>query len=104
MVVVIDSSVPRRVARFQPVWRKCMTTTIRLVRTIVPIGLYETNTIGLYHHSYASRLKLSLHENYHIPADFVVNQRPSENESDSNRDLLGLGDVSTTFFPCIRSK
>jgi len=25
-----------------------MTTTIRLVRTIVLIGLYETNTIGLY--------------------------------------------------------
>src|SRR5215471_16708979 len=46
MVVVIDSSVPRRVARFQPVWRKCMTTTIRLVRTMIPIGLYETNTIG----------------------------------------------------------
>src|SRR4029453_3971572 len=48
MVVVIDSSVPRRVARFQPVWRKCMTTTIRLVRTMILIGLYETNTIGYY--------------------------------------------------------
>src|SRR4030095_11515708 len=46
MVVVIDSSVPRRVARFQPVWRKCMTTTIRLVRTMILIGLYETRTIG----------------------------------------------------------
>src|SRR5262249_24593245 len=46
MVVVIDSSVPRRVARFQPVWRKCMTTTIRPVSTIALIGLSETNTIG----------------------------------------------------------
>jgi hypothetical protein len=39
MVVVIDSSVPRRVARFQPVWRKYMTTTIRPVSTIVLTGL-----------------------------------------------------------------
>src|SRR5215510_6814661 len=48
MVVVIDSSVPLRVARLQPVWRKCMTTTIRPVSTMVLIGLYETNTIGYY--------------------------------------------------------
>src|SRR5262249_24779027 len=48
MVVVIDSSVPRRVARFQPVWRKCMTTTIRPVSTMILIGLSETNTIGYY--------------------------------------------------------
>src|SRR5262245_35339861 len=48
MVVVIDSSVPRRVARLQPVWRKCMTTTIRPVSTMVLIGLSETNTIGYY--------------------------------------------------------
>jgi hypothetical protein len=45
-----------------------------------------------------------LYTKAHTPADFVVNQRPSDNESDSNLDLLGLGDVSTTFFPCIRSK
>src|SRR5262245_36915105 len=50
MVVVIDSSVPRRVARFQPVWRKCMTTTRRPVSTMVLIGLSETNTIGFYGH------------------------------------------------------
>src|SRR5262245_45204014 len=48
MVVVIDSSVPRRVARLQPVWRKCMTTTRRPVSTMVLIGLSETNTIGYY--------------------------------------------------------
>src|SRR5262249_8738259 len=48
MVVVIDSSVPRRVARLQPVWRKCMTTTRRPVSTMVLIGLSETNTIGHY--------------------------------------------------------
>src|SRR5215831_3324269 len=48
MVVVIDSSVPRRVARLQSVWRKCMTTTIRPVSTMILIGLSETNTIG-YH-------------------------------------------------------
>src|SRR5262244_823021 len=48
MVVVIDSSIPRRVARLQPVWRKCMTTTIRPVSTMVLIGLSETNTIGYY--------------------------------------------------------
>src|SRR5262249_50665319 len=48
MVVVIDSSIPRRVAHLQPVWRKCMTTTIRPVRTMVLIGLSETNTIGYY--------------------------------------------------------
>src|SRR5262244_2795015 len=51
MVVVMDSSVPRRVARLQPVWRKCMTTTIRPVSTMVLIGLSETNTIGYYYPS-----------------------------------------------------
>src|SRR5262245_18174737 len=49
MVVVIDSSVPGRVARLQPVWRKCMTTTRRPVSTMVLIGLSETNTIGYYY-------------------------------------------------------
>jgi hypothetical protein len=34
----------------------------------------------------------------------VVNQWPSDNESGSNLDLLGLGDVSTMFSPCLRSK
>src|SRR5262249_27476676 len=48
MVVLIDSSVPRRVARFQPVWRKCISTTRRPVSTIILIGLQETNTIGYY--------------------------------------------------------
>src|SRR5262249_53393843 len=52
MVVVIDSSVPHRVARLQPVWRKCITTTIRPVSTIVLIGLSETNTIGYYRNAY----------------------------------------------------
>src|SRR6266446_6882394 len=47
-MVVIDSSVPGRVARFLPAWRKCMTMTIRLASTIVFIGLQETNTIGYY--------------------------------------------------------
>ena len=41
---------------------------------------------------------------FHIPADLVVNQRPSESESDSNLDLLGLGDVWTRFFSCMRGK
>src|SRR5499426_1019200 len=50
MVVVIDSSVPRRVARLQPVWRKCMTTTRRPVSTIVLIGLSETNIIMYYYY------------------------------------------------------
>src|SRR5215831_5311305 len=34
MVVVIDSSVPGRVSRCRPAWRKCMISTIRLVSTI----------------------------------------------------------------------
>src|SRR6266446_933790 len=46
MVVVIDSSVPGRVAHVRPAWRKCMTMTIRPASTIVLIGLQETNTIG----------------------------------------------------------
>jgi hypothetical protein len=37
-------------------------------------------------------------------SDCVVAQEASDNESGSNLDLLGLGEVSTTFFPCIRSK
>ena len=35
MVVVIDSSVPGRVARFLPAWRKYMPMTIRPASTIV---------------------------------------------------------------------
>src|SRR5712671_1475949 len=48
MVVVRDSSVPGRVARFLPAWRKCMTRAIRPASTIGFIGLSETNTIGYY--------------------------------------------------------
>src|SRR6266699_7256886 len=48
MVVVIDSSVPGRVTRFLPAWRKCMTMTIGPACTIVFVGLSETNTIGSY--------------------------------------------------------
>src|SRR2546427_12306131 len=47
-MVVIDSSVPGRVARFLPAWRKCMTMTIGPACTIVFVGLSETNTIGYY--------------------------------------------------------
>src|SRR5262249_38063923 len=36
--VIMSSSVPRRVARFQPAWRKCMPMTIRPASTIVFIG------------------------------------------------------------------
>src|SRR5207237_10598573 len=39
------SCVPGRGLRFLPVWRKCMTMTIRLTRTI---GFEDTNTIGYY--------------------------------------------------------
>ena len=42
-MVVMCSSVPGRVLRFLPAWRKCMTMTIRLTRTI---GFEDTNTIG----------------------------------------------------------
>src|SRR5882724_7781494 len=42
-MVVMCSSVPGRVLRFLPAWRKCMTITIRLTRTI---GFEDTNTIG----------------------------------------------------------
>src|SRR5262245_25054588 len=45
-MVIMDSSVPGRVSRCRPAWRKCMISTIRLVSTIVFIGLSETNTIG----------------------------------------------------------
>src|SRR6516225_3409074 len=34
MVVVIDSSVPGRVAHLLPAWRKCLTMTIRTASTI----------------------------------------------------------------------
>src|SRR5438552_12703646 len=44
-MVVMCSSVPGRVLRFLPAWRKCMTMTIRLTRTI---GFEDTNTIGYY--------------------------------------------------------
>src|SRR5215468_12198105 len=47
-MVIMDSSVPGRVSRCRPAWRKCMISTIRLVSTIVFIGLSETNTIGYY--------------------------------------------------------
>src|SRR5215470_16446823 len=45
-VVIMGSSVPGRVLRCRPAWRKCMISTIRLVSTIVFVGLSETNTIG----------------------------------------------------------
>src|SRR6516164_8082743 len=48
MVVVIDSSVPGRVAHLLPAWRKYVTMTRRPTSTIVLIGLSETNTIGSY--------------------------------------------------------
>src|SRR5215813_8504550 len=47
-MVIMDSSVPGRVSRCRPAWRKCMISTIRLVSTIVSISLSETNTIGYY--------------------------------------------------------
>src|SRR5215470_11643945 len=47
-MVIMDSSVPGRVSRCRPAWRKYMISTIRLVSTIVFIGLSETNTIGYY--------------------------------------------------------
>src|SRR5262245_38464410 len=47
-MVIMGSSVPRRVARFQPAWRKCMPMTRRPASTIAFIGLSETNTIGYY--------------------------------------------------------
>src|SRR2546427_300441 len=46
-MVVMCSSVPGRVLRFLPAWRKCITMTIRLTRTI---GFEDTNTIGYYTH------------------------------------------------------
>src|SRR5215831_13705770 len=46
--VIMGSSVPRWVARFQPAWRKCMPMTTRPASTIVLIGLQATNTIGYY--------------------------------------------------------
>src|SRR5215468_1097810 len=48
LVVVIDSSVPGRVAHLLPAWRKYVTMTIGPTSTIVLIGLQETNTIGYY--------------------------------------------------------
>src|SRR5262249_35053439 len=45
-MVIMGSSVPGRVSRCRPAWRKCMISTRRLVSTIVFIGLSETNTIG----------------------------------------------------------
>jgi hypothetical protein len=39
---------------------------------------------------------------FHIPADLVVNQQPSDRESGSHLDLLGLGDVWTRVFSCMR--
>src|SRR5262245_38424031 len=50
MVVVIDSSVPGRVAHLLPAWRKCMTMTIRPTRTtdslvcqrLTPLVTYST--------------------------------------------------------------
>src|SRR5262245_65945325 len=50
-MVVIDSSVPRRVARFQPVWRKCIPMTRRPASTMILIGLSETNTLSYYDHT-----------------------------------------------------
>src|SRR5215475_15375122 len=47
-MVIMGSSVPGRVSRCRPAWRKYMIRTIRLVSTIVFIGLSETNTIGYY--------------------------------------------------------
>src|SRR5262245_112712 len=47
-MVIMGSSVPRRVARLQPAWRKCMPMTRRPASTIVFIGLSATNTIGYY--------------------------------------------------------
>src|SRR5215470_8141877 len=46
--VIMGSSVPGKVWRFRPVWRKYMTITIRPVSTRESIGLSETNTIGYY--------------------------------------------------------
>src|SRR5262244_1690826 len=45
-MVIMGSSVPGRVSRCRPAWRKYMISTIRLVSTIIFIGLSETNTIG----------------------------------------------------------
>src|SRR5437660_3490592 len=45
-MVIMGSSVPGRVSRCRPAWRKYVISTIRLVSTIVFIGLSETNTIG----------------------------------------------------------
>jgi hypothetical protein len=41
-----DSSIPGRVARLLPVWRKGMLTPIRPACTIMVIGLSEPNTIA----------------------------------------------------------
>src|SRR5262249_59583021 len=51
----MGSSVPRRVACFQPAWRKCMPMTIRPASTTVYVGLSETNTIGYYEVAYQCR-------------------------------------------------
>src|SRR4029453_6532278 len=45
-MVIMGSSVPGRVSRCRPAWRKCMPRTIRFVSTIIFISLSETNTIG----------------------------------------------------------